>query len=122
MVYYRYYILYTHTHTQGIGNSAQGFVDAIIFVVFTHQVRKNMIVCFCRWLRPKRTTLNINSETKSPEDSYRPRRYHPEQYIVHSAGIDEKLAPTTSATSYVSNYNDEDYSDSEDEDNDLIIN
>ena len=91
---------------QGIGNSAQGFIDAIIFVVFTQQVRKNMIVCFFQWLRPKRSQLILNSDVNYPilDKSHRHKRYQVIQPAMNSDDITGKLKPTTSATTNYSDF------------------
>ena len=91
---------------QGIGNSAQGFVDAIIFVVFTQQVRNNMIVCFFQWLRPKRSQLIVNSDVNRSilDKPYQPTRYQAIQPAFNSDDIAGKLAPTTSATTNYSDF------------------
>ena len=47
-------LMHTHTHTQGIGLNAQGFADAILFCVFTKQVRSQLIISlFVNWERLK---------------------------------------------------------------------
>ena len=87
---------------QAIGNTAQGFIDAVIFVAFTEQVRRKMISGFCRWLRPKQHSLLINTDIKPTINSYRACRYQPEQPVVNSGGFDD---PTSATSCHVSNYN-----------------
>ena len=96
----------TCSFMQGIGNSAQGFVDAIIFVVLTQQVRNNMIVCFFQWLRPKRSQLIVNSDVNRSilDKPYQPTRYQAIQPAFNSDDIAGKLAPTTSATTNYSDF------------------
>lgn len=91
---------------QGIGNSAQGLIDAIIFVVFTQQVRKNMIICFFQWLRPKRSQLILNSDVNRSilDKPYQRKRYQVIQPAMNSDDITGKLKPTTSATTNYSDF------------------
>ena len=45
---------------QGIGDSSQGFVDVIIFVIFTKNIRDGFIKCICcRW---RNSIDNIEAE------------------------------------------------------------
>jgi hypothetical protein len=74
--------------------------------VFTQQVRKNMIVCFFTWLRPKRSPLGFTSDVNRStlDKSYPPKRYQAIQPAINSDDIAGKLAPTTSATTNYSDY------------------
>lgn len=39
-------MLYIITNLQGIGDSSQGFANAIIFVIFTKSIRNSFVRCF----------------------------------------------------------------------------
>ena len=73
---------------QGFGDSGQGFVNAILFVAFTHSVRKRLLKC-CKPAtlrqRLKRTIQreeeSLYSESRflvksSDPVTYEPKRYH----------------------------------------------
>ena len=62
-------------YMQGIGNCAQGFVDAVLFVAFTPEIRKKFIVCKGK-KKPKKHSL-LYAESKNIYDNalknYSPR-------------------------------------------------
>ena len=57
---------------QGIGDSSQGFANAIIFVIFTKNIRDSFIKCICCGKRANNKDVNINAnhEDEDQENSY----------------------------------------------------
>ena len=58
--------------TQGIGDSSQGFANAIIFVIFTKNIRDSFIKC----IRCRRRRSNVeNAETDGQIQAYSDQSY-----------------------------------------------
>ena len=52
---------------QGIGDSGQGFANAILFVLFTPKVRRyflRLLFCHCLWSKASREHVNIQNTAK----------------------------------------------------------
>jgi hypothetical protein len=59
---------------QGIGDSSQGFANAILFVIFTKNIRDSFIKCLCYTCRKRSSTtdgkdIGANCEIQNPEHS-----------------------------------------------------
>ena len=58
-----------YSFTQGIGDSSQGFANAIIFVIFTKNIRDSFIECIrCRRRRSKIENAEIDGRIQAYSD------------------------------------------------------
>ena len=51
-----------YVYLQGIGDSSQGFANAIIFVIFTKNIRDSFIDCLTCWKRKKDDSTTLEAE------------------------------------------------------------
>lgn len=91
-------------HVQGIGNSAQGFIDSVLFVAFTPVIRTNILklfLCCCRRKLVKKPSL-LHNESKNFYDNnlrnYSPRYspYSSTPITIASTRISTSPEPSTS--------------------------
>ena len=105
-----YSIYYAHTHTraltysslavivllQGIGNCAQGLIDAIIFVAFTPTIRKRLVrVIMCRGKVLEKPT-RFFKESKNYYDNNL-RNYSPRYSLSSSSPVNIVSTRTTAS-------------------------
>ena len=58
------------TFVQGIGDSSQGFANAIIFVIFTKNIRDSFIKCICCGKRGKNGDDNIDANCEGEDQEH----------------------------------------------------
>ena len=90
-----------------MGDSGQGFINAILFVAFTHSVRKRLLACICcKWWKVRKQQLKeVNSvDIKSKSRIFKssdPIAYESKRYstlpqgeeVVNSASETQSFSP-----------------------------